>query len=169
MATCAMGVETHVDRLDVHVLAFVCVMNSVVVPCMLLALLARQERNFFCHRAAPLPKPQARQPCMSALCMPFSSSDSAVPPLTMLAAVSSALGRRFSQSDSALLLHERRLLSTLHERCARTSPSTPTMRLPQPLTQVRTSPVFARMLANTREAPETPRQTTPRRKLRRTD
>jgi hypothetical protein len=77
------------------------------------------------------------------------STRSAVPPLTMHAAVCSALGRRLSRSDSALFDNATRTaheVSTVHG--VRTSPSTP----------VRTSPVFARMLANTREAPATPRR-----------
>ena len=165
---------------DVYVFALVCVMNSVVVPWLVVALLARRLE------AAASMCTSARPPSMSALARRrFSLSDSAllgnaegplstsnagtvrgvrtrrstrpaVPPLTMHAAVCSALGRRLSRSDSALFDNATRTaheVSTVHG--VRTSPSTPTMR---PLMPVRTSPVFARMLANTREAPATPRR-----------
>ena len=101
--SCAMGAETYVD---VHMLALVCVMNDVVVPVLLVALLAR----YFLRRgAAPLflanflRQPQGRQ-----------SS-----PLTMHAAVCCALGRRVSLSDSALLGDARRPLSPVREHGTR--------------------------------------------------
>ena len=100
---CAMGVETYVD---VHMLALVCVMNAVVVPVLLVALLAR---DFLRRRAAPLflasflRQPQARQ-----------SS-----PLTMHAAVCCALSRRVSLSDSTLLGDARRPLSPVREHGTR--------------------------------------------------
>jgi len=164
---------------DVYVFALVCVMNSVVVPWLVVALLARRL-----EAAATSTQPlSARPPSMSALARRrFSLSDSAllgnaegplstvrgvrtrrstrsaVPPLTMHAAVCSALvPRRLSRSDSALFDNA---TSTVHERGVRTSPSTPTIR---PLMPVRTSPVFARMLANTREVPATPRRAAVRR------
>jgi hypothetical protein len=189
---------------DVHVLALVCVMNSVVVPWLVVALLARRQAAMSTSTQAlslaASTQPAAasmstctqcaRPPSMSALTRRrFSLSDSALlgkaegplstsnggtvhertrrstrpPPLTMHAAVCSALGPRLSRSDSALLGKAEGPLSTsnvstsnggtVHEHGVRTSPSTPTMR---PL--MRTSPVFARMLANTREAPATPRR-----------
>ena len=173
---------------DVYVLAMVCVMNSVVVPWLVVALLARrlEAAASVSTSTQPLSKLQARPPSMSALARrrfslsdsallgnaegPLSTSNggtvrgvrtrrstrSAVPPLTMHAAVCSALGRRLSRSDSALFDNATRTaheVSTVHG--VRTSPSTPTMR---PLMPVRTSPVFASMLANTREAPATPRR-----------
>jgi len=172
---------------DVYVLAMVCVMNSVVVPWLVVALLARrlEAAASVSTSTQPLSKLQARPPSMSALARrrfslsdsallgnaegPLSTSNggtvrgvrtrrstrSAVPPLTMHAAVCSALGRRLSQSGSALFDNATLPLSSVHEHGVRTSPSTPTMR---PLRPVQTSPVFARMLSNTREAPATPRR-----------
>jgi hypothetical protein len=141
---------------DVHVLALVVVMNSVVVPWLVVALLARRLEA---SMSTSTQRGNAEGPLRT------SNAGSGVrtrrstrpPPLTMHAAVCSALGRRLSRSDSALLgnahsdatrtAHE---VSTVHG--VRTSP---TMR---PLMPLRTSPVFARMLANTREAPPTPRR-----------
>jgi hypothetical protein len=79
------------------------------------------------------------------------------PPLTMHAAVCSALGRQLSLSDSALLGNKK---TSRTSRRTQTSPSSPSL-FPSPTT--RTSPVFARMLANTREPPATPQ--VPRHKL----
>jgi hypothetical protein len=172
---------------DVYVFALVCVMNSVVVPWLVVALLARRLEAAASMSTSTQPL-SARPPSMSALARrrvslsdsallgnaegPLSTSNGgtvrgvrtrrstcpAVPPLTMHAAVCSALGPRLSRSDSALLGNATRTaheVSTVHERGVRTSPSTPTIR---PLMPARTSPVFARMLANTREAPATPRR-----------
>jgi hypothetical protein len=176
---------------DVYVLALVCVMNSVVVPWLVVALLARrlEAAASMSTSTQPLSRLEAaasmstctRRALPPSMSVRFSLSDSAllgnaegplstsnggtvrvrtrrstrpaVPPLTMHAAVCSALRRRLSRSDSALLGNAEGPLSTVHG--VRTSPSTPTMR---PLMPVRTSPVFARMLANTREAPATPRR-----------
>jgi hypothetical protein len=184
---------------DVYVFALVCVMNSVVVPWLVVALLARRLEA---AASMSTSTQRVRPPSMSALARrrfslsdcallgnaegPLSTSNAgtvrgvrtrrstrpAVPPLTMHAAVCSALGRRLSRSDSALFDNATRTaheVSTVHGvrtstvhgvrtstvHGVRTSPSTPTMR---PLMPVRTSPVFARMLANTREAPATPRR-----------
>jgi hypothetical protein len=138
---------------DAYVLALVCVMNSVVVPWLVWALLARRL-----EAAASMSTSTQRGKAEG----PLSTRGvrtrrrPAVPPLTMHAAVCSALRRRLSRSDSALLGNAEGPLSNAGtERGVRTSPSTPTMR---PLMPPRTSPVFARMLANTREAPATPRR-----------
>ena len=76
---------------DVYVLAMVCVMNSVVVPWLVVALLARrlEAAASVSTSTQPLSKLQARPPSMSALAR-----------------------RRFSLSDSALLGNAEGPLST---------------------------------------------------------
>jgi hypothetical protein len=138
---CAVAVEP----VSVHLLAYLCVMNAVAVPLLLVALLARDAlpaREVL--RQAFVPRQPLRRPSTHGNCPPPRRPPSRSSPLTMHAAVCSALGRRLSWSDSAMLGDE----TTSHiSRCVQTSPSTPT---------TWTSPVFARMLANTRELPATP-------------
>lgn len=149
---CAVAAE------GVPLLAFVGVLNAVLVPWLLVALLARDVRNQArLVQDQGLVQHQSRNSTHSR--SPQSSQGNPSPrrpsPLTMHAAVCSALGgpqrRRpptlsgpFSLSDSALLGNEKTRPTS---RGTQTSPSSPTPR---------TSPVFARMLANTREPPATP-------------
>jgi len=118
MATCAQGLAAELAVLEddglLNVLVLVCVMHAVTWPVLVLALLARDvPRRDVAGRDVP-----RRAPSMS------------------------ALGRRFSRSDSALF--------ESYSMPARPPPAAAPAR-------PRTSPVFARMLANTREAPPRPR------------
>lgn len=156
MATCAQADDDGLLKM----LVLACVMHAATVPVLVLALLARNvfglsarrsnsDEIFDCEmRDGEIRDCEIRSNSAVVRGARVRASDSGQPPpLTMHAAVCSALGRRLSKSDSALL----DAMSTRPP-----PPRLPPPRPPPP--RLRTSPVFARMLANTREAPARPRR-----------
>ena len=128
LAAECLAVAASADDGLLTVLVLVCVVQAVTWPWLVMAVLTREpwrepRRE---PRREPLNSEPRREPLNSEPRREPAQAPQA--PLTMHAAVSSAIGSRLSASDSALL------------------DSSDTV----------ASPVFARMLANTREAPPTP-------------